>query len=67
MKLFNFHILRQKTLDERIAEVRKKAIVIQNKIISKLLWQIHSPNRESLIQAYEKSKLKLREAVQPFL
>lgn len=67
MKLFNLHILKQKTLDGQLVEARKKAIVIPNKIISRLLWQIYSPQRDSLIQAYEKSKLKLREAVQPFL
>lgn len=67
MKLFNFHILKQKTLDECLAEACKKAIIIPNKMIENLLWQIHNPNRESLMQAYEKSKLKLREKIQPFL
>ena len=37
MKLFGFHILKQKTLDGRLAEAHKKAIAIPNKMISRLL------------------------------
>lgn len=37
MKLFNIQILMQKTLDKQIAEAKKSAIVIPNKMISNLL------------------------------
>lgn len=67
MRLFNLQILKQKTLDERLAKARAKAstdaIVMPNKMISKLLWQIHSPNRDSLIQAYQKAQMRYREKV----
>lgn len=69
MKIFNFHILKQKTLDElceRLAEDRKNACkeaakaarVIPNKMISKLLWQIYGKRRESLMEAYKKSQMR---------
>lgn len=60
MKIFGFHILRQKTLNKGITEAcikaRKEAIVMPNKVISKLLWQIHGKHRESLMEAYQKSR-----------
>jgi len=37
MKLFNIHILSQKTLDERLVEARQQARVIPNKMISSFL------------------------------
>ena len=59
MKLLGFNILKQKTLEERLAKARNEAVVmpnkmitimrqhglVRNRIISKLLWQIHSPQR----------------------
>jgi len=37
MKLFNSHILSQKTLDGRLVEARQQARVIPNKMISSFL------------------------------
>lgn len=51
MKIFGLHILKQKTLDEQLANARRQAIVIPNKMISKLLWQIHGKPRETLKEA----------------
>ena len=58
MKLLGFRILKQKTLDnlcERLAadrteacvEAAKQARAIPNKMISRLLWQIHGKTKES--------------------
>ena len=63
MKIFGFHILSQKTLDERLTLARAQARWVPNKMISKLLWQIHSPNRKSLMQAYQEAQMRLREKV----
>lgn len=62
MKLFNLHILKQKTLDEELSEARRKAIAIPNKIISKLLWQIHG-RKKTLKEALVESQMALREKV----
>lgn len=73
MKLFNFHILKQKTLDDmckRLAEDRKKAceesakqaLVMPNKMISALLRQIVGRNK-TLIEAYREAQIALREKV----
>ncbi len=37
MKIFGIHILKQKTLDERLAEAHQQARVIPNKMISLFL------------------------------
>lgn len=62
MKVFNLHILTQNTLDERLSlackSAAREAIVIPNKMISKLLWQIHGKHRESLREAYRKAKMR---------
>lgn len=69
MKIFGLIIIKQKTMDnlcEKLAEDRKdacieaanRARVIPNKMISKLLWQIHGKDRESLMQAYQKSRMR---------
>ncbi len=66
MKIFGLIIIKQKTMDnlcERLAddladaciEAARQARIVPNKMISKLLWQIHSPDREMLMQAYQDS------------
>ena len=66
MKIFGLIIIKQRTMDnlcEWLADDRKdaclesarKARVVPNKIISKLLWQIHSPNKEVMIREHQDS------------
>lgn len=66
MKLFNFHILKQKTLDGQLAEAsadaRKEAVVMPNKMISALLRQIVGRNK-TLTEAYQEAQMRLREKV----
>lgn len=57
MKIFGFHILSQKTLDERLTLARAQARWVPNKMISKLLWQIHGKPRETLKEAQRKLRL----------
>lgn len=67
MKIFSLIILKQKTLDELLAKVKRDAIVMPNKMISKLLGQLHkaeikiipmsTKEREALIER-EKKKMQ---------
>lgn len=53
MKFFNFHIIKQKTLDGKLAKARKDAIVIPNKMISRLLVnQADQPIVKQLLVEY---------------
>lgn len=62
MKLLGFHILSQKTLDERLAEVRRATVVMPNKMISALLRQVVGRNK-TLMEAYREAQMALREKV----
>lgn len=62
MKLFRLHILKQKTLDERLSEARSEAVVMPNKMISALLRQIVGRNK-TLMEAYREAQMRYREKV----
>lgn len=63
MKLFNLHILKQKTLDERLAKAHTQAVIMPNKMISALLRQMAGRNK-TLMEAYRGAQMALREKVQ---
>ena len=61
MKLLGIHILKQKTLDERLSEARRKAIAIPNKMISRLLAnQAEQPIVKQLLEGYLRLKSECR-------
>lgn len=62
MRIFNLHILKQKTLDGLLAESHRAALVMPNKMISALLRQIVGRDR-TLMEAYREAQMRLREKV----
>ena len=62
MKLLGLHILKQKTLDEQLSEVRQEARIMPNKMISALLRQIFGRDK-TLMEAYREAQMVLKEKV----